>query len=281
MVSRKPGGEARAHHRCARRRSPDLVARPTVGLPRRGVACRALGPGDLRSDVYGATDGFKLYFNTWTSGGSVNDGRIFLEEGNGEDGTAAVTDVDALVMGEWNQVVTTVDLDGTEGVMTYVNGFKLVDAGPVIADMNTNLPWTIGAMPARDGVRADWIWMGGIDDVQIYDGILTDEEAEWLFNNPGFAIGDEVDRPVLLGDVNLDKVVNGLDVDPFVDVLLNGPFQDEADMNEDGVVNGLDVDPFVAAVVGGGVAAVPEPSTLVLALGFVLLGAGMFRRGRA
>ena len=57
-----------------------------------------------------------------------------------------------------------------------------------------------------------------------------------------------------------------LDVDPFVDVLLNGPFQAEADMNRDGVVNGLDVDPFVAAVVGGGVQAVPEPSTLVLLL---------------
>jgi len=71
-------------------------------------------------------------------------------------------------------------------------------------------------------------------------------------------------------------VVNGLDVDPFVDVLLNGPFQDEADMNEDGVVNGLDVDPFVAAVVGGGVAAVPEPSTLLLVIGLVGW-LGMFR----
>jgi hypothetical protein len=69
-----------------------------------------------------------------------------------------------------------------------------------------------------------------------------------------------------LGDVNGDGVVNGLDVDPFVDVLLNGPYQTEADMNEDGDVNGLDVDPFVAAVVGGGVAAVPEPTTWGLAI---------------
>ena len=35
-------------------------------------------------------------------------------------------------------------------------------------------------------------------------------------------------------------------------------------MNEDEEVNGLDVDPFVAKVVGGGVQAVPEPSTLAL-----------------
>ena len=59
-------------------------------------------------------------------------------------------------------------------------------------------------------------------------------------------------------------------------VLLNGPFQAEADMNGDGVVNGLDVDPFVAAVVGGGVAAVPEPTTLALAASLALAGLMVF-----
>jgi hypothetical protein len=83
---------------------------------------------------------------------------------------------------------------------------------------------------------------------------------------------------ILLGDVNLDDVVNGLDVDPFVDVLLNGPLQAQADMNTDGVVNGLDVDPFVAAVVGGGVQAVPEPSTLMLLSLAAVIGLAWRRR---
>ena len=84
---------------------------------------------------------------------------------------------------------------------------------------------------------------------------------------------------VLLGDVNLDTVVNGLDVDPFVGLVTGGTFQAEGDMNGDGVVNGLDVDPFVAAVVGGGVAAVPEPSALLLTLAALgILGA--WRRKR-
>jgi YVTN family beta-propeller protein len=87
-------------------------------------------------------------------------------------------------------------------------------------------------------------------------------------NGPGMGIAVSVvpESPEpLLGDVNLDGVVNGLDVDPFVEGLLSGPYQPEADMNEDQVVNGLDVDPFVAAVVGG-TQPVPEPSTLLLCL---------------
>lgn len=55
----------------------------------------------------------------------------------------------------------------------------------------------------------------------------------------------------LLGDVNRDSDVNGLDVDPFVSVLLSGTYDPTADMNDDGEVNGLDVDFFVQAVLSG------------------------------
>ncbi len=108
-------------------------------------------------------------------------------------------------------------------------------------------------------------WRGMLSNVQIYNHALSPQDVRDL------ADGIDPDPGHDLGDVNLDGEVNGLDVDPFVDVLLNGPFQLEADMNEDGVVNGLDVDPFVAAVVGVGTAEVPEPSTLVL-LGISALG---------
>ena len=86
-------------------------------------------------------------------------------------------------------------------------------------------------------------------------------------NHVGFSVVQEftfVSDP-LLGDLNLDGDVNGLDVDPFVDVLLSDLYQVEADMNGDQVVNGLDVAPFVTSVVDGGDRPVPEPSTLLLA----------------
>ncbi len=71
---------------------------------------------------------------------------------------------------------------------------------------------------------------------------------------------------------------NGLDVDPFVNLVTTGTYEPAGDMNGDGAVNGLDVDPFVEAVVGGGTAAVPEPSTLILAAFAALALVGLGRR---
>jgi hypothetical protein len=112
----------------------------------------------------------------------------------------------------------------------------------------------------------------------------TDGDGNFDFDDtPGFVALIEPSGGGLLGDVNLDSAVNGLDVDPFVTVLLSGSYQFEADMNQDTVVNGLDVDPFVAAILGGGLHAVPEPSGLILALaGLATLGLlqGGHRRGK-
>ena len=55
----------------------------------------------------------------------------------------------------------------------------------------------------------------------------------------------------LLGDVNQDGAVDLLDVGPFVDLLISGEFQAEADTNQDGAVDLLDVGPFVDILTGG------------------------------
>ena len=58
------------------------------------------------------------------------------------------------------------------------------------------------------------------------------------------------DPGVLLGDVNLDGVVNLLDVRPFIEILTNNQFQVEADINQDGNVDLLDVQPFADLITG-------------------------------
>jgi len=55
---------------------------------------------------------------------------------------------------------------------------------------------------------------------------------------------------VLLGDVNLDGVVDFLDISPFISVLATGVFQEEADVNGDGSVNFLDISPFIVVIAG-------------------------------
>ena len=49
----------------------------------------------------------------------------------------------------------------------------------------------------------------------------------------------------LLGDVNLDGVVNFSDIAPFIAVLSNGGSQAEADIDQNGIVNFSDIAPFI------------------------------------
>jgi hypothetical protein len=133
-----------------------------------------------------------------------------------------------------------------------------------------------GQTPVGDRL---WFAGGSNQDATSKGGLNYTADAQQTFLNAvAFMLGEEF-SPTLLGDVNLDEEVNGLDVDPFVGLVTSGTYQDEGDMNGDGEVNGLDVDPFVEAVVGGGVAAVPEPSALLLTLAALgILGA--WRRKR-
>lgn len=51
---------------------------------------------------------------------------------------------------------------------------------------------------------------------------------------------------VILGDVNTDGSVNFFDISPFIALLTEGTYQEEADTNVDGLVNFMDIASFIA-----------------------------------
>ena len=53
----------------------------------------------------------------------------------------------------------------------------------------------------------------------------------------------------LLGDVNLDGVVNFLDIPPFISLLIDGEFQAEADCDESGDVTFMDIPVFIGLLI--------------------------------
>lgn len=176
--------------------------------------------------------------------------------------------------GEVHDVVIAEDFDWQQGgdsqeLAVTFDTFGVPD--PLPEDWPEDVPEGVLAMLAELFVPGQTMKFAAFQEGNA-DGWATDftQTAEYTFA--------DVSEP-LLGDVNLDEEVNGLDVDPFVSLVTSGTYQDEGDMNGDGEVNGLDVDPFVEAVVGGGVAAVPEPSALLLTLAALgILGA--WRRKR-
>lgn len=99
-------------------------------------------------------------------------------------------------------------------------------------------------------------------------------------------------EPAIRGDLNDDKVINSLDIAPFVLVLTDEAayrqqypqvdFLGTADINGDGVVNSLDVGPFVNLLIGGSGQmegfAVPEPTSGVAGVCVAALIAGGRRR---
>ena len=60
-----------------------------------------------------------------------------------------------------------------------------------------------------------------------------------------FSFAATVESSVLLGDDNLDGVVDFLDISPFILALSTGSVQAEADIDQNSVVDFLDIGPFI------------------------------------
>jgi hypothetical protein len=145
-------------------------------------------PSDIQtilanSDGGYPTSGIRLYYNTWGN----TDHALVLETGNANITTAG----GAVTIGEWNQIVVTVDKTAGTGKL-YCNG-TLAAAGSVNSGLNTNSNWRVGAFLDN----ASPLHGGNVDDVQIYSGLLNAEQVAYLHDHPGVAV-PEPSTPVLL-----------------------------------------------------------------------------------
>ena len=151
-----------------------------------------------------ASDGFKLFYNIWTSDSSSADGSLRLETGDDVAGVGTATDAGLVSEEEWTHVGAVVDVDATTTAL-YVNG-ELYTQGSVNPNMKTESPFTIGRM------MTGWNMHGSLDDVQIYEGLLTDDDFAFLNDNPGSAIGEAAPQALEAGDANMDYEFNQLDL---------------------------------------------------------------------
>ena len=161
-----------------------------------------------------------LIFDGFSNVGSLNTTGGVLEAGDVFDGMNSALDA-----------VDRLQFPSTTGVQYF--GFEA---------NNGDLGWfsvDLGATPGMMG-----------NTVTFIDGqILLNTGPGDTITIPG---GDGAPDVVLLGDVNLDGMVNFLDIAPFISRLADMENQAEADLNEDGVVNFLDISPFIQALTNGG-----------------------------
>ena len=126
------------------------------------------------------------------------------------------------------------DLSGTVPFVTAINGnnqFQVIDA--IVRDTTGNnnggtASGTLQVIGTFETINIEW---------QNLSSDLDEFQVQFFVDSS-------------IGDVNCDSDVNLLDIEPFVDILINGPYESKADVNRDGKVNLLDVAPFVDLLSG-------------------------------
>ena len=123
-------------------------------------------------------DGFRLCVNTMLS----TDKKIRFETGNGSGSDVAQTASDTAEFGEWKHVAATVNR--TTGLAEiYWDGVRSAVDKTILTDFGTNTSLYIGSM-----TNNTYLYKGLMDDVRIYDGVLSDKQVKELAGNTNLAL---------------------------------------------------------------------------------------------
>jgi len=125
------------------------------------------------------------------------------------------------------------------------------DASNQIGDETVNL--MLDYLEENDDVWIGWAWWGGgpwwSDDYlyAIDPRSNGDDQPSIGLLEPRL---QSAQTSVLLGDCNLDGVVDFSDIPLFIEVLISGVFLDQADCNQDLVVDFSDIPSFIDILIG-------------------------------
>jgi hypothetical protein len=131
-----------------------------------------------------AHNGFLLQLNETAGSGAPSKATLVVN-----DGVHTLTSSTSVDDGNWHQIVTVCAKGGQTAL--YVDGSPAEAAllSPSVTDRNP--PFILGGAYGRvtHGV-ANGYYSGWIDDVQIYNRVLTDTQIDTLFVSPGKSLGD-------------------------------------------------------------------------------------------
>lgn len=117
--------------------------------------------------------GFKFFVNTWDTA----DRRLMVEPSDGTNRIDVMSPENTYEESLWNHVAMTADrVNGLIDV--FMNGYRVTVSSSTVTGFETNLPLYIGSFPPGNSYN----WHGMIDDVRVYEGILTEDEIAASMN---------------------------------------------------------------------------------------------------
>ncbi len=178
--------------------------------------------GDLNSDGY--LDIYAGYARIFNSPSNIND-VLFMNNGGSNNFFSVLLEGTNCNI---NGVGARVELHGSWGMQ-----IREVRSGESYGIMNSfRQHFGIGSATSID--RLVVTWPSGTVDELLSPAI-----------NSQITLVEGSNPPILLGDCNLDGVVDFLDISPFINLLSSTTFLGQADCNEDGEVNFFDISPFI------------------------------------